>query len=158
MHKIHHTTSKAGTQLVTEQAFAQGAVVAVIRHPVVVSQPTYQTIQTGPGRHIENIGVIVYMNHSCDPNCEIDTGTLTIRAARDIGPGEPLTFFYPSTEWEMEQPFICACGSERCVGLVAGAKYLSVAILSRYFINQHIRQMIDDALTPVNEREMAEVA
>ena len=27
-----------------------------------------------------------------------------------------LTFFYPSTEWRMEQGFECACGEEGCLG------------------------------------------
>ena len=158
MHKVQHGASKAGAQLVTEQAFAQGEIVAIIPDFTVVSTPTYQTIQIGPGQHIEGLGVIVYMNHSCDPNTEIDTTTMTIRAARDIAPGEQLTFFYPSTEWEMDRPFVCACGSPRCVGLVAGARHLSVATLSRYFINEHIRLMILDALTPFSGPEMVDAA
>lgn len=158
MHKVQHAASKAGAQLVTEKAYAQGEIVASIADFTVVSTPTYQTIQIGAGQHIEELGVIDYMNHSCAPNTEIDTTAMTIRAARDIAPGEPLTFFYPSTEWEMDRPFICACGAERCVGLVAGAKYLSVAILSRYFINEHIRLLILDALTPLSGPEMVEAA
>lgn len=158
MHKVQHGASKAGAQLVTDQSFAQGEIVALIPDFTIVPTPTYQTIQIGPNQHIQELGVIVYMNHSCDPNTEIDTTTMTIRAARDIAPGEQLTFFYPSTEWEMDRPFVCACGSPRCVGLVAGARHLSVATLSRYFINEHIRQMILDALTPLNGQEMVAAA
>ena len=158
MYKVQHDVSKAGAQLVTEQAFAQGEIVAAIHDFTVMSTPTYQSIQIGPRQHIEDTGVIVYMNHSCDPNTEIDTTTLIIRAVRDIASGEPLTFFYPSTEWEMERSFVCVCSSERCVGLVAGAKYLSVAILSCYFVNEHICQMILDALSPLRGSEMVEAA
>ena len=158
MHKVQHDASKAGAQLVTERAFAQGEIVAFLSDFTVVSTPTYQTIQIGPGQHIEELGVIAYMNHSCDPNTEIDTTRMMIRAARAIAIGEQLTFFYPSTEWEMDRPFICACAAERCVGLVAGAKYLSVAILSRYFVNEHIRLMILDALTPFTGSEMVDAA
>jgi len=53
-----------------------------------------------------------------------------------------LNFFYPSTEWEMDRPFICLCGAPQCVRLVAGAKYLAIDTLSRYFVNQHIRDMV----------------
>jgi hypothetical protein len=42
----------------------------------------------------------------------------------------------------MDRPFICLCGAPQCVRLVAGAKYLSIDTLSRYFVNPHIREMI----------------
>lgn len=149
MHKVQHGAGKAGAQLVTEQGFAQGEVVAYLHDFTVVRHPTYQTIQIGPGEHIEGLGVLAYMNHSCDPNTEVNTTTMTIVARRDIAPGEQLTFFYPSTEWELDRPFVCACAAAGCVGLVAGARFLPVSVLSRYFVNEHIRQMIVDALTPL---------
>ena len=43
-------------------------------------------------------------------------------AGRDIAAGEELTYFYPSTEWEMDRPFRCLCGAPDCVGVVSGAK------------------------------------
>lgn len=33
-----------------------------------------------------------------------------------------LTFAYFSTEWDMDQPFSCLCGTERCLGTIKGAK------------------------------------
>lgn len=69
-----------------------------------------------------------------------------MRAAPDLAAGEELTFFYPSTEWEMDRPFICLCGSPSCVRLVAGAKHLAVETLGRYYINQHIQAAISDLL------------
>ena len=53
-----------------------------------------------------------------------------------------VTFFYPSTEWEMVQPFVCRCAApvsnhpillfpasaedgQECVGVVRGGKFLS---------------------------------
>jgi hypothetical protein len=68
-----------------------------------------------------------------------------------------VTFFYPSTEWEMAQPFKCKCGAavrnplpsfqeliiipaiQTCLGIIKGAAYLSVEELNRRgFINQWI--------------------
>jgi hypothetical protein len=63
---------------------------------------------------------------------------MELRAIRDIEPGEELTFFYPSTEWDMITPFQCLCGSSQCLKRIGGARYLSLNVLSRYFINQHI--------------------
>ncbi|MEZ4832733.1 MAG: SET domain-containing protein-lysine N-methyltransferase [Caldilineaceae bacterium] len=112
----------------------------------IVTKPTYQTIQIGRDLHLEELGIIAYMNHSCQPNTIVDTTTLTIRANREIAPGESLTFFYPSTEWEMDRPFVCLCGAPSCIRLVAGARYLSVDVLRHYFINQHVRELIAEAL------------
>ncbi len=58
----------------------------------------------------------------------------------------------------MDRPFICLCGAPQCVRLVAGAKYLSIDTLSRYFINQHIRDMAIAALTESVEREAQAVS
>lgn len=59
------------------------------------------------------------MNHSCAPSAYLK---LTPRLRPDewvlcagsagIKAGDDITFFYPSTEWEMAQPFDCACGAE----------------------------------------------
>jgi len=85
------------------------------------------------------------MNHSCQPNVRIDVDSLRIVAARDVAAGAELTFFYPSTEWELAQPFICVCGTDECLGPIMGAKFLSDAIVKRYFINDFILQMHSQA-------------
>jgi hypothetical protein len=43
--------------------------------------------------------------------------------------GEELTFFYPSTEWDMDQGFSCFCGSKACLGYISGAKHMDAAQL-----------------------------
>jgi hypothetical protein len=134
--------SAYGARLITDQAYKQGEVIYQITGHRVTPKATYQTIQVGPHEHIEELGVLAYLNHSCQPNTVVNVSDLTVIAARDIAVGDELNFFYPSTEWEMDRPFICLCGAPQCVRLVAGAKYLSVDTLSRYFINAHIREMI----------------
>ena len=133
--------SAYGARLITDEPCARGQLIYRITGHRIVRQPTYQTIQIGQEAHIEELGVLAYLNHSCRPNTIVDTTALTVTAARDIAAGEELTFFYPSTEWEMDRPFVCLCGAPQCVRLVAGAKYLSIDTLSRYFINRHIREM-----------------
>lgn len=56
---------------------------------------------------------MVYINHSCAPNVAMDVDRMVVRALEDIAIGEELSFFYPSTEWEMEQPFECWCNSDK---------------------------------------------
>ena len=143
--------SAYGARLITDQPFRRGAVIYHISGYRVTEGATYQTIQVGRTRHIEELGVIAYLNHSCQPNTVIDVERLDVLAARDIAAGEELNFFYPSTEWEMDRPFICLCGAPQCVRLVAGAKYMSIDTLSRYFINPHIREMIFETLAQTVE-------
>ncbi len=143
--------SAYGARLITDQPFRRGEVIYHISGYRVTEGATYQTIQVGRAQHIEELGVIAYLNHSCQPNTVIDVARLDVLAARDIAAGEELNFFYPSTEWEMDRPFICLCGAPQCVRLVAGAKYLSVDTLSRYFINPHVREMIFETLAQTVE-------
>jgi hypothetical protein len=67
-------------------------------------------------------------------------------AACSIGAGSELTMFYPATEWDMARSFVCRCNAEGCLGLIAGAGYLSVDILTRYRTGRHILDMIDAGL------------
>jgi len=147
MLKIENGDSAYGARLVTDESYICGQLIHHITQYHVTNRPTYQTIQTGQHTHIEELGILAYLNHSCEPNTIVDTAALTVTAARDITPGEDLNFFYPSTEWEMDRPFICQCGEQQCVRLVAGAKYLSIDALSRYFFNDHIREMLVSSST-----------
>jgi hypothetical protein len=102
--------------------------------------PTYLTVQVGVGRHIKlSPEFLQYINHSCDPNAFFDTTSFELRALKDIKAGGELTFFYPSTEWHMDQPFDCYCGSPLCLGNIAGAKFIPADIIKRYELTDFIR-------------------
>jgi hypothetical protein len=146
MFKVEGGGSAYGARLVATQPLTAGTVIHRIADYRITPHPTYQTIQIGPNTHINELGMVAYLNHSCAPNTIIDTSALTISAVQDISAGADLTFFYASTEWEMERPFICLCGAPQCVRLMAGAKHLSVDTLSRYFINAHIRAFVLESL------------
>ena len=64
------------------------------------------------------------LNHSCDPNCEAiqSRGRIWMTALRDIKKGEELTFNYgfDLENWS-EHP--CLCGTDRCIGFIAGEEY-----------------------------------
>lgn len=155
MLKIENGGSPYGARLVTDQPIRSGELISSISGYRIVSKVTYQTVQISAHEHIEELGVLAYLNHSCQPNTIVDTTAFTVSAIRDIAAGEELNFFYPSTEWEMDRPFICLCGAPQCIRLVAGAKHLSIDTLQRYFINRHIREMaiaaLDAASTHVHE-------
>jgi hypothetical protein len=64
-------------------------------------------------------------------------------ALKHIRPGDEFTFFYPSTEWEMAQPFNCHCGTAKCIGTIRGASSLAIDTLSRYKLTDYIRSKLN---------------
>jgi hypothetical protein len=142
-----------GSALVANRDFVEGEVIALFDDAPLAEQ-SYLTVQVGPGQHVE-LDVLSHLNHSCDPNTVIDTCARTVVAARDIKGGEVLSFFYPSTEWEMDRPFVCECGARDCIKIVAGARHLSVDTLSRVPVNLHILRAINTTLqSPTLRRQV----
>ncbi|PRP83951.1 hypothetical protein PROFUN_08635 [Planoprotostelium fungivorum] len=72
----------------------------------LVESPSYATLQTGRDQHVLLNSDIMFANHSCSPSLEFDVGQMEVRVSRDrdMKKGDGLTFFYPSTEWNMSQP------------------------------------------------------
>ena len=71
------------------------------------------------GRHvIDGEGAAAFINHSCDPNCEVDEvdGRVLITAIRGIKPGEEITYDYNLYDGDADDPSLCSCGSKRCRG------------------------------------------
>jgi SET domain len=99
---------------------------------VETATPSFASVQVGPNLHIDmepQIDVTGqmdlypwrFMNHSCDANCIILNRA--VFAQKRINPGDELTFDYNSTEYDMAEPFDCACGSPKCVRKVAGSRH-----------------------------------
>lgn len=65
---------------------------------------------------IDGHGMAMFVNHSCDPNCEVDEvdGRIFIRTVRNLRAGEELTYDYWLYDGEDEAP--CHCGSKGCRG------------------------------------------
>jgi SET domain-containing protein len=68
-----------------------------------------------------------YINHSCAPNCAVDTmtDTIWIVALKEIQAGEELTFNYGYDAREYEK-FPCHCGASICCGYILGREYWGV--------------------------------
>lgn len=116
----------------------------------IQSKPTYLTVQVGKGRHIElNPDFLAAINHGCDPNVFFDVDTFALRCVRDIKKGEQLTYFYPSTEWQMIQPFDCSCGSPKCLGYIQGAHAIDPDLIQRYNLSSFIQSQLKEVLSLV---------
>lgn len=131
--------------LVTKQAYTKGEIICEIPTEKVVDKANRYTVQIDRDKHT-NVGKLAALNHSCDPNVILDTERLVMVARRDIEKEEELSFFYPSTEWVMDAPFICLCGASNCIHVVAGARFLSLSTLENHYLNRHIRELMVELL------------
>ena len=122
--------------------FSPGDVICSFHPGITQSYATYLTVQTGVDVHITlQPEFLQYINHSCEPNVFFDTTTMQLVCLRALSPGDELSFFYPSTEWEMSQPFVCNCGAQSCLQLINGASHLSSETLNRYNLTDFIAGM-----------------
>ena len=62
-----------------------------------------------------------YINHSCDPNCEVEIikGHIWISSIKDLKKNEELTYDY-GYEFDKEdyKDHKCKCGSKNCIGYI----------------------------------------
>ena len=127
------------------QYFQPGDVINPFKAKETHSTPSYLTVQVDTNKHIMLDPVFLqYINHSCDPNVFFDTTSMFVIALKEIRPGDELTFFYPSTEWHMAQPFACNCGTDRCMGQIRGASHIPEEILSKYRLTDFIQQQLHE--------------
>lgn len=138
-------TSTNQQSLHSLKAFNPGDSIADFGPSALHSQPSYLTVQVGINRHIIlNPEFLQYINHSCSPNVFFDTTAMQLVCLKPIAAGEEMRFFYPSTEWDMAQPFVCNCGSSECLQLINGASHLSLETLSRYRISNFISEQLKE--------------
>src|SRR5919109_2444161 len=131
--------------LITKQAYKKGQIICENPTEKDNERANRYTVQIRRDRHTE-VGKLSALNHSCDPNVILDTERLIMVARRDIEKEEELSFFYPATEWEMDAPFICLCGSSNCIHVVAGARFLPLSTLENHYLNRHIRELMIELL------------
>jgi hypothetical protein len=81
----------------------------------ITNSPTRTSIQVAEGVHVED-KVGSYVNHACDPSCEV-SGTKLV-ALRGLRPGDEITFDYSKSESMMASPFTCRCCSKIISGKI----------------------------------------
>jgi hypothetical protein len=120
--------------------FKAGDVICSFSAATVSDKVTYLTVQVGENKHITLHPVFLqYINHSCSPTVFFDTTLMQLVCLAEINTGDEFTFFYPSTEWEMVQPFTCYCGSSNCLKTIQGAAHIKDAVLEKYRLTDYIK-------------------
>ena len=86
--------------------------------------------------------MVIFINHSCNPNVGFD-GQITYVAMRDIEPGEELCHDY-AMERSDTYFLDCQCGSDLCRGTVAGEDWKNPVLQHRYgdYFSSYILKMI----------------
>jgi len=140
---LEHTTEHSYHALIVTQDLKINNSLIKFDYKDILEKPNRFTLQVGENQHITfKQDYLKYLNHSCNPNIYIDLDKKELIAIKDIKAGEELSFFYPSTEWEMEEAFDCNCKAEKCLGKIKGAKYINKEILAEYKLSVFIKSSL----------------
>lgn len=148
--KVDYKPGAYTSRLISLIDAAPGTVICPITGTTPTGQRTYATVQVSRDSDIELNSDLVYCNHSCAPSVVFDMTRMEVRVAeganggKGLRKGDDMTFFYPSTEWDMTQAFTCGCGAKGCLGEIRGAKYLSGEVLGGYWLNGHVRELVEE--------------
>ena len=131
--------------LIATKSFQPGDVISKFGSSEIHAEPSRYTVQVNEHEHIIlQPEFLQYINHSCNPNAFFNTSTMELEALRAIEPGDEFTFFYPSTEWFMAEPFACHCGEVNCIGIIKGAKELAKDLLKHYRLTAFIESKVNE--------------
>jgi hypothetical protein len=108
--------------LVARRPLAPGETVLVLAGSET-DKPSLGSVQVGEYLHVEVPEGLSFtrvldecpwrfLNHACEPNTYFSGRRLIV--LRPIAVGEPITFDYETTEWEIASPFACDCGAPNC--------------------------------------------
>jgi len=119
--------TKLGRALFASKDFRKGQLIGKVTGEIIVD-PDYSShygMDLGGDLTLEPSAPFRFLNHSCDPNCEIfawehvddpqPADHLNIAALRKIEPGEELTIDYA---WPAHFAIRCLCKSENCRGWI----------------------------------------
>ncbi|KAF1937791.1 hypothetical protein EJ02DRAFT_458429 [Clathrospora elynae] len=141
---VEHAPGSFTSRSVSLVNLPAGAVFARITNPTPATC-AYSSVQASRDLHIELNCDLVYTNHSCKPSLIFDMEAWEVKVGGGgLKAGDELTFFYPSTEWDMAQPFECLCKTAECRGRILGAKDMDRGVLREYWLNRHIEEMLEE--------------
>jgi SET domain-containing protein len=74
--------------------------------------------------------VMMFLNHSCEPNVGIQ-GQIVFVAMRDVAAGEELTLDYATIDHAAE-PMVCRCGAPGCRRVITGQDWQNPELQRKY--------------------------
>jgi SET domain len=142
--EVREDTASLAKALFAKKNFAVGDVLHKFDAAAILKTPTYLTVQISEDEHIHlKPEFLQYINHSCEPNVFFNTTTMQLECLQPIQAGDELGFFYPSTEWDMAQPFECLCGTKSCIQVIQGAQHLTNKVRAKFRFTDFIIGMFN---------------
>ncbi|EKG03260.1 hypothetical protein TCSYLVIO_005710 [Trypanosoma cruzi] len=94
---------------------------------VLLPFPVRSTVELPGDQHLRLTGGSEFIRHACQPNLRlaIEGDSIHGIALRPIEGGEQLTYNYLCTEWDIAEPFHCACNTDSCYRFIRGFYYLN---------------------------------
>jgi cyanophycin synthetase len=146
---------RVGRSVVAVRDIAKGETVLKAWGPQAPRRSRH-SMQVDVDTHILPDGVMVLVNHSCEPNCGVQirpaSREIEVRALRPIAAGEEITFDYNTFEYELDHGGSqCTCGAATCRGRVPGFKHVAAEVKARYgeYIAEYLRTLETGASVPV---------
>ena len=105
----------------------------------------------------EHDGVMMRVNHSCEPNVGIG-GNVLLVSMRDIAAGEEFTLDYALFLTDPDFAMECQCGAMACRGTVTGMDWMRADVQERYrgwfswWLQQKIAATQDDPATGTGQQ------
>jgi uncharacterized protein len=141
---IVQRSSIVGRGLFAREAIAKGEIVCakgghllsrveLAKHKSIVNDAELQIADDlflAPVTEAEFEGVMMFLNHSCEPNVGI-RGQIVFVAMRDIAAGEELMIDYATIDHDTE-PMTCHCGAARCRRLITGRDWQKPELQQKY--------------------------
>jgi SET domain-containing protein len=138
------TSTIRGRGLFAIEAIAKGEIVCVkgghlhnraelVKNAGVVNDADLQVADDlflAPRTAAEFEGVMMFLNHSCEPNVGIQ-GQIVFVSLREIAVGEELTIDYAMIDQDTE-PMECRCGAAGCRRVVTGQDWQKPELQRKY--------------------------
>jgi hypothetical protein len=148
--------SKFGKGLFAAKKISTGTVLCRISgkemdfaHTIALKEKESHALQIDHDRYILCEPPFLYSNHSCNPNCGINS-KMEMVALKDIQRGEELLWDYSTSMLERHWTMECSCGTKQCRKIVndfdllpqqVQIKYLQLNIVLPYIV-QFLQQQL----------------
>ena len=126
--RLRVRTTRLGKGLFARRRFRKGQQIGEVTGRIIIDAEydSRHCIELSETHVLEPGTPFRYMNHGCEPNCELfswkgDGLKVYVRAIRTIPLGEELTIDYA---WEAEAAIPCLCTAENCRGWIVAIEEL----------------------------------
>jgi uncharacterized protein len=116
---------------------------------VLLNDKESYTLQTDFDKYIYCEPPFLYSNHSCNPNCAVNSG-LELFALKNIKVGQELFWDYSTSMLERHWTLKCSCGEKNCRKIITDFDLLPQKLQNKYlqlnivfpFIVQFLNQQL----------------